>query len=250
MKKVFGLIMKEHIQYKKTIGVLLLSTIFMIGVLPYAIHYYRDVIPLSSIRTPLLFLGISLIVLNAISSFFMSLNRAIKMKMLWLHHPNSIVLLVFAKFIYQLVAMHLLLAVALFGLYFLPEVINGTAGQIFMLSLYVQLICNVIYILFTVLLLVLLAITLQLKPYIGKFSYVVSTLLFVGFFLSADPFTFQFLEIGRIPTEKISTYLPTFTNGLTITAMDVYVVYELMSFIFYAALFIVACKWIERVITR
>ncbi|RKJ51336.1 hypothetical protein D7X33_32320, partial [Butyricicoccus sp. 1XD8-22] len=63
---------------------------------------------------------------------------------------------------------------------------------------------------------------------------------------------FTFLQIGKVQLSSLNAYLPTFAD----TKMDIslfhdfYLVEEIVASLVFILIYILSCKWIERVITR
>ena len=94
------------------------------------------------------------------------------------------------------------------------------------------------------------AANLQFKRYIGKLSIIGAIALAIAFLRILEKVPTDFLAYGKISTQALASEFPKFNDITTFGRMDIYVASELFNIVFLALLFVLACKWIERVITR
>ncbi|MGN7476223.1 hypothetical protein ACTHOQ_00095 [Solibacillus silvestris] len=250
MKSFIGLLKKEHAHYASLNFVMVGFAVFAISIVPVVLHNYYSQSTIQGNRFIFTLVASSIVSFLCIFSFFSSLKADIRKKELWLHNTQSIITLIMAKAVYQLVSVLVINAVCFTGFFFVGDQIDGTLGQLCLFYIYCISIILVLYPTMLILTLFFYAISLELKRYIGKLSVVVSFFLAVVFFSMADEIPSGFFRFGKVPTDWLFVNFPKFNGGIMVTQMDMYVGSEIASFLFLGALFVISCKWIERVITR
>lgn len=250
MKSFIGLLKKERIAYLSAglgwLGVVLL----LIWLGPIAISEYYQNATIHNTRFILIVIGYVLLVMVALFQFMASLRVDIAKKELWLHSQHSIVTLVFAKVLYQAMQMFVLCSVTFIGFLFVGDELVATALEMLVFYGYTTYIILAAYVLFVILVLCFYTISIQLKRFIGKLSNVVTFVLAILFVKVSEKIPSNPLPFGKISTQSLNNYLPKFNEYTTIITLDIYLVQELAYILLYIVLFVVACKWIERVITR
>lgn len=256
MKKFFGLLVQEYRHYAllnyglaALIGIFVfIGPIVIVQVFPNTPYYN-----VPDVRLSLIMVSVVSIVLLSIGMFSSSLNRDMKTKELWLHNSQSIYTLIGAKLIYHGLAMIALCFIPYIGLFFVGDLIEGTLLQYLMFGIAGLFLVSMMYIFLIVICLFFIALNTQLAQYIGKFSYVV---MLVSFLFMIEIFnrlpSLPFLQIGKVPLSHLNEYLPTFAeNRISISLyFDFYIVEEIVMTGIIILIYMMSCKWLERVITR
>ena len=252
MNKFWGLLKREHMlhgAYSFTVlAILLCSLIF----LPIGFEQYNNNYDAEKIRLIAVFGCAIAIVANAFFMTVASINKDVKIKDLWLPNSQSIYHLVGVKMIYQAVVMFLLSAINFFGLFFVGDIIEGTAGQFLTLAAFYFYFTFTVFISFTILIIVFNSFLKQLSIWIGKLGYFVGFILLILLieFLDSLP-SMKFLQILPIKLSSLNESFPTFNDASLLGGfIDFYIVEELFYTGLFAFLYVIGCKWLERVITR
>ncbi|KGR91577.1 hypothetical protein CD30_04515 [Ureibacillus massiliensis 4400831 = CIP 108448 = CCUG 49529] len=256
MRKFVGLIGQEHRHYglfnyvmAGLVGlVVFLGPVVIAQVFPNENYY--DV---NNIRFGMTIIAAVFIGILSIAMFTSSLNRDIKTKELWLHNNQTIYALIGAKIVYHGISLIVLNIIAFIGFFFVGDLIVGTIMQYLIFGIACLIIVTMTYLFFIVVVLFLTGLKTQLARYIGKLSYVVMfiTVILLLELLNRLP-NFTFLQIGKVQLSSLNAYLPTFAD----TKMDIslfhdfYLVEEIVASLVFILIYILSCKWIERVITR
>lgn len=250
MKSFIGLIKKEHAYNASLNFVMLGFVIFVVSIIPIILHNYYSQTTIHGNRFIFIIITTGIVSMISIFSFFTSLNVNIRKKELWLHNTRSIITLILAKAVYQFISVLILCAVCFIGFFFVGEKIEGTFGQISMFYSYCLIIMLFLYPTLLVLTLFFYALSLELKRYIGKLSYILTFGLAIGFFSMNDNFSNELFQYGKVSTDWLLPYFPKFNEEIMFTTGDMYIGSEVASFLFIGSIFVIACFWIERVITR
>ncbi|BDH62822.1 hypothetical protein MTP04_29520 [Lysinibacillus sp. PLM2] len=256
MNKFLGLVIQEHRHYglfnyvmAGLVGlVVFLGPVVILQIFPSE-HTYN----VNNIRFVMTIVAAFFIGILSIFVFTSSLNRDIKSKELWLHNSQSIYTLIGAKVVYHAISLIVLNVIAFIGFFFVGDLIVGTILQYLILGIACLIIVMLTYLFFIVVVLFLTGLKTQLARYIGKLSYVVMfiTVILLLELLNRLP-NFTFLQIGKVQLSNLNDYLPIFTVseiGLSLFH-DFYLVEEIVASLVFILIYILSCKWIERVITR
>lgn len=256
MKKFFGLLVQEYRHYAllnyglaALIGIFVfIGPIVIVQVFPNSPYYN-----VPDVRLSLIMVSVFAILILSVGMFSSSLNREMKTKELWLHNSQSIYTLIGAKLIYHGLTMIALCFIPYIGLFFVGDLIEGTVLQFLMFGIAGLFFASMIYIFFIVICLFYIALNTQMARYIGKLSYVVMLLAFLFMIevLNRLP-NLPFLQMGKVPMSNLNEYLPTFAdNKIAISVyFDFYLVEEFVMTGILILIYMLSCKWIERVITR
>lgn len=256
MKKFVGLLKQEYRYYSLTYFItLVLTAVFVILGPELLVQFFRNQITshVTQIRFTLTIIAASLVWIFSLVMFASSLQRDMKIKDLWLHNSQSIYALIGAKIVSHGVGLLALSFIASIGFLFVGDLIVGTPMQYLILGVNFLILIIMVYIFFIVICLVMIALNKQLSIYIGKVSYFV---MLIAAFLLFDLIdrlpNFTFLQIGRIPLSNMNVYLPTFayTEFDVSLFFDFYLVEEIVMIAVIILIYMLSCKWIERVITR
>ncbi|CAM5214317.1 hypothetical protein UACE39S_05497 [Ureibacillus acetophenoni] len=256
MNKFFGLVIQEHRYYTMSnvvmaglVGIFIfLGPLAIIQIFPNTGHY--DV---NNIRMIFTMIAGSLVWIFSIAMFSSSLNRDIKTKELWLHNSQSIYSLIGAKVIYHCISMIALGIVAFTGFFFVGDLIVGTLMQYLVFGIACFILVFAFYLFFIVVILFVTALNNQLARYIGKLSYVVMliTVMLILEIINRLP-NFTLVQFGKVESSFFNQYLPTFSDrSMNVNLyFDFYIVEEIVMTMVLILLYVVSCKWIERVSTR
>lgn len=140
------------------------------------------------------------------------------------------------------------------AIYKIRDEIVGNFAQVLLLLLFIVAIIVILQLMMFVIMVLFLAFNLQMKHLVGRFSIVITM---VTFFFSMDLW-FKFTESKlydnifhhvEIPLTWLDHYFPKIqTTELLLGSF--YVVEEVASIIWLAILFIIATKWLEKVVLR
>ncbi|WP_431027931.1 hypothetical protein [Lysinibacillus sp. LZ02] len=256
MKKFVSLVKKEWHDYKLWLILLIFAGAFFIGVLPtFADRLPNLVLSPSDVRLTAIFMGGTVLYFVATIQFILSIRRDIKMKEIWLHSTRRITTLIGAKFCFSVIWVTALSFIYGLASYFVGDALQGEIQQLIFFHMMYVLLAFLFVILFTVTALVFYAIYLQLKRYIGLASIVVtgiSFFLYIYIFVKwTESVNYgEIMYVGEVSLAPLEKFFPSMYRGETFVVGHVYVMEELFSIVLLVGCFIVASKWIERVITR
>lgn len=250
MKAFIGLLKMEQRSFMNVGLVFLVLSILGISIAPIIIHEYKGYLTVQGYRFTFMIFVTCIVFINSIVLFFSSLKKDINKKELWLHNSQSIVLLVLVKALYQGVQLIIICGVTFIGFFFVGEKLAGTAGQLLFFYSYCMCIIAVLYISIVVFALCFYATLLQCKRYMGKLGIIAAIAIAVVFLNFVEKLPSDFLAYGTISAQGLASNFPKFNNEVTIVMMDMHIASELFNIVFFILLFVLACKWIERVITR
>ncbi|HWL23241.1 MAG TPA: hypothetical protein VNR38_05760 [Ureibacillus sp.] len=256
MKKFTGLLVQEHRHFGLSnylIAGLTAIFVFLGPELIYKVFQDQMQSDVSGIRFMMTILAAALVGLNSIVMFSSSLNRDIKTKELWLHNSQSMYTLIGAKIVYHGLSLITLCFIAFLGLFFVGGLIVGTLWQYLIFGIACLIITILFYIFFIAVVLFLIALNTQISRYLGKLSYILVVVIGVFLLELLERFpTISFLKIGRVPLSNFNAYLPTFADrqlGINLY-FDFYFVEVVVIGAIVIAIYLLMCKWMERVITR
>ncbi|MEQ6353813.1 hypothetical protein ABNX05_04230 [Lysinibacillus sp. M3] len=256
LKKFAGLLKKEWVLYRTWLFVGVFIGIMLSMVVPYLIRRLSDGFTMEN----QLSFAFSILVLIiggffSILQFLASMRHDLKSKEIWLHSTSSIAQLVGVKIVFSLIgyAIFNFIFVSL-AIYKIRDEIVGNFAQVLLLLLFIVAIIVILQLMMFVIMVLFLAFNLQMKHLVGRFSIVITM---VTFFFSMDLW-FKFTESKlydnifhhvEIPLTWLDQYFPKIqTTELLLGSF--YVVEEVASIIWLAILFIIATKWLEKVVLR
>ncbi|MFC9542392.1 hypothetical protein ACFTQ7_21325 [Lysinibacillus sp. NPDC056959] len=256
LKKFAGLLKKEWVLYRTWLFVGVFIGIMLSMVVPYLIRRLSDGFTMEN----QLSFAFSILVLIlggffSILQFLASMRHDLKSKEIWLHSTSSIAQLVGVKIVFSLIgyAIFNFIFVSL-AIYKIGDEIVGNFAQVLLLLLFIVAIIVILQLMMFVIMVLFLAFNLQMKHLVGRFSIVITM---VTFFFSMDLW-FKFTESKlydnifhhvEIPLTWLDQYFPKIhTTELLLGSF--YVVEEVASIIWLAILFIIATKWLEKVVLR
>lgn len=254
MNKFGGLLKREHLLHSSNSYSMLVVLLFSLIFLPIGIEHYSNNYNAETIRVFVVFVSAMVLVVYAIIMTIGSINKDIKIKDIWLPNSQSIYRLVGAKVIYQLAVLLLLGTVNFIALFFVDNIIEGTAVQFLTLFVFYLYIMLIIFTIFTVIGNVFNSFLKQLSLWIGKLSYIVGVVILFFILQSLDYFlpSLEFLQIGHVSLSKLNESFPTFNDASIYLGgfIDFYIVEEIIFTGVFVLLYVIGCKWLERVITR
>ncbi|MBG9453138.1 hypothetical protein ABE61_02400 [Lysinibacillus sphaericus] len=256
MKKFAGLFKKEWVLYRTWLFVGVFLGIMLSMVVPYLIRRLSGGFAWESQSS--FALSILVLVLGgffSILQFLASMRHDIKNKEIWLHSTSSIAQLVGVKIVFSIIgyAIFNFIFVSI-AIYKEQDAIIGNFAQLLLLLLFFVAIIVILQLMTFVILLLFLALNLQMKHFIGSFSIVITM---VAFFISMNEWVkftdselydniFHHVEISLTGLEQFLPKLLTMEYNLG----SLYVVEEVASIIIIVIVFIIATKWLEKVVLR
>ncbi|MFJ7886483.1 hypothetical protein ACIQYL_00150 [Lysinibacillus xylanilyticus] len=256
LKNFAGLFKKEWMLYRAWLFVGIFIGIMLSMVIPYLIRRFSVEFTMEN----QLSFAFSILVLvlggfYSILQFLASIRHDLKTKEIWLHSTSSIAQLVGVKIAFSLIGYAIFNIIFMsIAIYKVKDEIVGNLAQVLLLLLFFVAIIVILQLIMFVIMVLFLAFNLQMKHLIGRFSIVITM---VTFFFSMDLW-FKFTEsklydnifhrIG-IPLTWLEQYFPKLLT-MESTLGSIYVVEEIASIIFVAILFIIATKWLEKVVLR
>ena len=253
MKKFVSLVKREHAQYGTNSYIMAVLVLLAISIGPIAIEKLAPKFPSVDIRFFLIVACVGLIVIYSIAMATASLNKDIKVKEIWLHNTESIYKLIGVKVIYQGLVMLVINCLLFFGFFFTGDLIKGSFSEYIVFAAFYLYLIIVIYTFFTIIVLFYHACNSQMYAWIGKLGYVVTFVVLFFVFRALDYLPeLTFLQVGHVQVEQLNKYLPIFSKDeFTFTGfIDFYILEELFYTVLLIGAYVVACKWIEKVITR
>lgn len=256
LKKFAGLLKKEWVLYRAWVFVGIFIGITLSMIVPYLIRRLSDGFTMEN----QLSFAFSILVLvlggfYSILQFLASIRHDLKSKEIWLHSTSSIAQLVGVKIVFSLIgyAIFNLIFVSI-AIYKVKDEIVGNFAQVLLFLLFIVAIIVILQLVMFVIMVLFLAFNLQMAHLIGRFSIVITM---VTFFFSMDlwfKFTESELYDGvfhhiEIPLTWLDQYLPKLPT-MELFLGSIYVVEEVASIILVAILFIIATKWLEKVVLR
>ncbi|MGE7908287.1 hypothetical protein [Lysinibacillus xylanilyticus] len=256
LKNFAGLLKKEWLLYRAWLFVGIFIGITLSIIVPYLIRRLSDGFTMEN----QLSFAFSILVLvlggfYSILQFLASIRHDLKTKEIWLHSTSSIAQLVGVKIVFSLIGYAIFNIIFMsIAIYKVKDEIVGNFAQVLLLLLFFVAIIVILQLIMFVIMVLFIAFNLQMKHLIGRFSIVITM---VTFFLSMNLW-FKFTEsklydnifhhIG-IPLAGLEQYFPKLLT-MESTLGSIYVVEEIASIIFVAILFIIATKWLEKVVLR
>jgi hypothetical protein len=95
-----------------------------------------------------------------------------------------------------------------------------------------------------------ITVKLQLNQLIKKGSTIITLAVIFAIFKLLDLLPERFLPYWKISDEWLREIFPRFENGTTAMFFDIYLAEELVTIVMIIVLYIVTCKWLERVMLR
>lgn len=250
MKRFLGLLNYEFKQ-NGTLHLFLCALIVVtVSFIPYVPHLLVG----TNIKVSRLLLILILAIFIFFSSFFMfvsTLNNGKNQKEIWLHSPASIFSLVGAKWLYTFLAMFVMEACAFVGLFFVEDYVKATFVEYAVFAFAMTIVVTLAYFILSIFTLFFYAFQQQMSLYVKKLSTVFTTIAVI-LFLSIFPMIpdFSFLKIGKINISILNDYMPDLPENFFISMNDIYIIEELVTFVFFIGIFVVSCKWLERVLLK
>ena len=250
MKAFIGLLQKERIRYM-SVGVIgLVFALLAVWLGPIIIHRYNNAYDVGNSRFYIVIAVVALTGIFSLFYFISSIKKDVKQKELWLHNRQSIFILIFAKFLYQGIQMIVICAVAFLGFFFVGDEIIGTFSQkIFFYGVCVYFVVCA-YMVFGLIAFIIFTIDLQLKQFIKKGSVILSFIVIIFFLNLLDSLPDPFLPYWKISNEWLKQLHPKFEDGTSLMFFDIYLADELFTIGIGILLYMVTCKWFERVMLR
>ncbi|MCT1539011.1 MULTISPECIES: hypothetical protein [Lysinibacillus] len=258
MKSFIGLLKKEWVLYRSWFLVGIFMGLMLSWIVPYILHQYVDLFAhehqLAFAFTMLvLFLG----GFYSILQFLASMRLDIKAKESWLHSTSSITKLIGAKLVCSLVGYVLFTilftSIAIFNI---KDELIASAGQILLVLVIIVIILTILQLMLFIVPLFFLAFYLQLKRIIGRFSIVLTMIVFyvttAGWARVTESQLYRAIFLhGEVSLQNIEHYLPK-AKEMTMEWMlgSIYVVEEIAITLLLLLLFLAASKWLERVVLR
>ena len=254
MNKFWGLFKREHLLHSSNSYSMLVVLLFSLVFLPIGIEHYDNNYDAETVRVFVVFGSAMVLVGYAIIMTIGSINKDVKIKDIWLPNSQSIYRLVGAKVIYQLAVMLLLSTANFIALFFVDDILEGTTTQFLTLFVFYFYIMLGFFTVYTVIGIVFNSFFKQLSLWIGKLSYIVGVVILFFILQSLDYFlpSLKFLQIGHVSLSKLYEFFPIFNDSSIYLDefIDFYIVEEIFFIGVLVLLYVIGCKWLERVITR
>ncbi|MDM5247734.1 hypothetical protein [Lysinibacillus sp. G4S2] len=259
LKNFAGLFKKEWVLFRAWLFVGIFAGIMLSLVIPYLVERFVDgfTLPKNQLSFALTMMVIVLGGFFSVLQFLASMRHDLKIKEIWLHSTSSISQLVGVKVIFSLIGYAIYnLIFIIIAMYNVKDEFVANFGQILLALILTVGLSVILQWMMLVMLLLFLAFYLQMKHFIGRFSIVI---MMGAFFFSMNlwyKFTESqlyaniFLHI-EIPLDWLEHYLPKAkVSTMDFNISTLYVVEEVGITILIAILFIVATKWLEKVVLR
>lgn len=258
MKSFAGLLKKEWVLYRSWFLVGVFAGIMLTWIVPYVLHQFVDIFA----QSHQLAFAFTLIVLfvggfYSILQFLASIRLDIKARESWLHSTSSITKLIGAKMVCSLIGYTLFntlfVSIAIFNI---KEELIANVGQILFVLVLIVIALTLFQLMIFILLLFFLAFYLQLKHVIGRFSIVLTMLAFylttTAWVNVTESSLYQtILQHGAIPLSKIEPYLPQLkASTMEWKLGQLYAIEEVAFTVLMVVLFLVASRWLEKVVLR
>ncbi len=256
MKSFVGLLKKEWVLYRARLLVGVFIGIVLSLVVPYFLRHFADGFEQDS---QLSYTVLVLIIggFYSVLQFLSSIRADLKVKEIWLHSTSAMTTLIGAKMVSSIIGYTLFnLLFTSIAVYSIKDEYIANFGQIIFLVILIIGIIAILQLVLYIMLVLFLAFYLQMKHFIGGFSIV---LTMAAFFLTTNQWlrftTSQlyqdiFRQIG-IPLSKMEPYLPKFISPtMELKLGSIYVVEQVGFMLLMTLLYIVAAKWLEKVVLR
>lgn len=254
MKKFLGLLKKEWVLYRSWWLAAIVVGLIFIYCGEYFLNRWTNVTDPRVIFTSwVLILGTFFVVIQ----FLASIHNDLKTKEIWLHSTSSIAQLVGVKFIFTLVSSAIFLTIiSVIGLFSSQDFIEGTFMQISFLHF--MTVANLFIIQCLLILIALLFFVLNeyFKKRFGRLAFIISFGTFILIMklwaeFNESGYYAKILYHGEIPIDGLTAYLPQ-SNGSSFYTIigSFYVIEGLAYLIGYSLLYVVATKWLEKVLLR
>lgn len=250
MKAFIGLLQKERIRYL-SVGVIgFVFAVLAVWLGPIILHRYNGNVSVYNSRFIIVIIVTVISVLQSLIFFITSVKRDTKQKDLWLHNHQSIYTLIFVKFLYHGVQMFLTTAAVLLGFFFVGNEVVGSIAQIifFYGSCLYYVVCA--YIVSGIIGLSFFTIDLQMKKFVKRGSILLTIIVFFGIIRLFSLLPEKVLPYWKISNEWLQKIYPEFENGTSVMFYEIYLADELFSMVMLIVIYVVICKWLERVMTR
>ena len=106
------------------------------------------------------------------------------------------------------------------------------------------------YVVFGLIFFIIFTIDLQLKQFIKKGSVILSFFAIFVIIKLLDSLPDPFLPYWKISNDWLRQLHPKFEDGTSLMFFDIYLAEELFTIVMGIVLYMITCKWFERVMTR
>lgn len=250
MKAFIGLLKKEQLRYLNSGLFVFFLGVLAIWIVPLLI---KQKFPDSLIDESRFFtiIVVSVILTTwCIFSFMGSVRRDIKLKELWLHNHQSMSKLIFAKFLYQGLQLFVFSVVIFIGIFFVRNEIVGTFGQIYLFYCVCIYYVMIAYFLIGLFGFLTITVEMQLKLYLKRWSGPLTIIVIFVFLRVINLLPEQIVPYWRISSRIMKEELPQFKNAASYMTFDFFLAEDLLTIAVFIILYLVVCKWLERVLVR
>lgn len=254
LKKFLGLLRKEWVLYRSWwLAAIVVSLIFI-----YCGEYFLN--QRTDIADPRVIFTIWVLILGTFFvaiQFLASIHNDLKTKEIWLHSTSSIVQLVGVKIIFSLTCSMIFLAFfSVIGLFPSQDFIEATFMQMSFLHFVTVAIFFTMQCMLILIALLFLVLNVYLKKRFGRFAFIISLGIFILLmklwtkFYESSSYA-KILYHGEISTDGLAAYLPQSDGSSFFIIMGPFYVVEGLAYIIgYLLLYVVATKWLEKVVLR
>lgn len=260
LKNFAGLFKKEWLLFRAWIFVGIFAGSMLSLVLPYLIKRFVDgfTLPENQLSFALTMIVIIFGGFFSVLQFLASMRHDLKIKEIWLHSTSSITQLVGVKVIFSLIGYAIFnLIFITIAMYNLKDEFVANFGQILLSLLLLVGILVIFQWMMFVILLLFLTFYIQMKHFIGRFAIVIAM---ASFYFGVNLW-YKFTESQlyenifrhiEIPLDGLEHYLPKATESAMDFSMigTLYAVEEVGNIFLIVFLFIIATKWLEKVVLR
>ncbi|MEG0258879.1 MAG: hypothetical protein RR595_09165 [Lysinibacillus sp.] len=258
MNKFIGLIKKEWALYKTWLFIAIIAGLTIIILIPFALEkFVKGPFEVTNVQPGLAYIVLILGGLYSIMQFLASLRYDIHSKEIWLHSTSSIAQLIGAKIIFILIGYSIFnIFFTTLGLFVSRQYIQADFDQYLFLLLGFVGFAAIMQLSLLIIVLFFYAVYLQTKRYIGRFAVIISTFFFfLSMYLSIrfieSPIYVKLFYYGEINLKPLISYLPRFNDDtIYYNFGSIYIVDQLTSLLTTLLLYIIATKWIEKVVLK
>lgn len=257
MARNLGLLRKEWVLYRSWIFAAFVTGFAILFILPLALSKGNRELITDELHFSFMLGSLVIGSLFILLQFLSSLRNDVHKKETWLHSTSSIMMLTGIKLLFSGIfcLVYLLLFTSL-GMYNVNDVYEGTFLQIFLLQILIVGITFLIEMSFCTLIIFFYALYLTIKRYIGRVAIIMSAFVFFvanwAFFSFVESGLYQSLfYYGEVNLTPLINYLPTAkTIVFSTTGGSIFLVEELIAWLFSIGLFIIGSKWTEKVVLK
>lgn len=255
LNSFFSLVNKEWIQFRTFIVTALLTSFALNIGIPIVFNVMASQ-PFEMLEVVFIFtiFGLAFLFIAACYQLIRSLTLDIRQKELWLHKPASMYSLVGAKLFFTTVWLAIAIIIYTTTLQFLNPLLAGV-GNILFLQICIGYFEVSFYLLIAVVLLLSVAFHKYIQRFVKGFAWIFSMLFAIAIVvLIAEICTADSIMSVTISFSFLDNLLPKVNSQSLVVDgtgfMDISILSDLISWIFVIIGFIVASKWLEKVITR